>query len=128
MFYGGMAGAFVTLLVTVIAFMKLNMLQVLQDLTGLRLVRGKESFSSTGVRRNKKTSSQIKVRKKEVAAGVTTELAPTEFLHGQDVLAETMILDDDMGETTILTSLIVEKEEDFKKEIDIVIVHSTIKL
>lgn len=83
MFYGGMAGAAVTLVIAITVYIKLNIAQVITDLTGwnwpgagrkARKTTSKQTDTST-----KPTTKEIHVRKnveKEVAAGEYVE--PTE--------------------------------------------------
>lgn len=183
MFYGGMAGSAIALTMAIIVYVKLNIAQVITDLTGRNFPGAdrkarKKSATATNTA-NKPFTKEINVRKnveKEVAVGeaveptermVSGEMEPTalltqasfestELLNGGNDRekaaatalltpsrlsgepSETMILSDwsettvltaDPDETTLLdeiseTMLLAEEEPRFKKQVDIVIVHS----
>lgn len=108
MFYGGLAGALITLIISIIVFMKLKISQVLTDITGYgsrkkaRAVTGQPRRTDT---ETKKTTSEIKLRKKEVPSAVEVE--------------DTAIMSQELEPTAILrndqkymapTELLVEKE------------------
>ncbi|MFS0865007.1 hypothetical protein [Fredinandcohnia sp. 179-A 10B2 NHS] len=102
MFYGGLAGAIITLIISIIVFMKLKISQVLTDITGYR--SRKKASAVTGQSRRtdtetKKTTSEIKLRKKDVPAAVedtaimSQELEPTAILpNDQKYMAPTELL------------------------------------
>ena len=140
MFYGGLAGAVITLPLAIYLFIKLDMVQVLEDLTGFRLRKAnKRNFQ---FHRNKsqatgeQTSSESRLRKKGERR--TSQLArkrapvpepePTELLQETEHVAETTLLTG-QDETTLLTgqeetTLLTEVEAEFVVEEDVVIVHS----
>ncbi|MGN7296552.1 hypothetical protein [Ferdinandcohnia sp. SAFN-114] len=123
MFYGGLAGAVVTLIISIIVYMKLQISQVFADITGNRFMRKKQnSRISLEAHETKRTTSEIKLRKKDdpVAASVEdtalmsqgleptslleeSSQAPTELLVEETSLLseETALLQDD-DETTLL--------------------------
>ncbi|WP_186580093.1 hypothetical protein [Aquibacillus kalidii] len=149
MFYGGLAGAIVTLPFMIVLFIKLGIWQAIQDLTGFRTARpnskrkAKEKKKETRAK-ERRTTSEIRLRKKHVDAEEAnsfeaTELLqdvmePTELLQGNQV-EETMMLSDSdetglLGETTILSEETEEEwvNPDFIMEEDIMIVHSAIEI
>ncbi len=112
MFYGGMAGAAITLVIAILAYVKLNIAQVITDLTGwnwpgagrkARKTNSKQVDTST-----KPTTKEIHVRKnveKEVAAGEYVE--PTEKMESSQV------------DPTALMSQESFKQTDFLKQEDL---------
>ena len=108
MFYGGLAGALITLIISIIVFMKLKISQVLTDITGYgsrKKARAATSHSRRTDTETKKTTSEIKLRKKDVPAAVEVE--------------DTAIMSQELEPTAILTNdqkykaqteLLVEKE------------------
>lgn len=83
MFYGGMAGAAVTLVIAITVYIKLNIAQVITDLTGWNWPgagrKARKTVSKNIDTSTKPTTKEIHVRKnveKEVAAGEYVE--PTE--------------------------------------------------
>jgi hypothetical protein len=83
MFYGGMAGAAVTLVIAITVYLKLNIAQVITDLTGWNWPgagrKARKTASKNIDTTTKPTTKEIHVRKnveKEVAAGEYVE--PTE--------------------------------------------------
>lgn len=170
MFYGGMAGAAIALTIAILVYIKLNIAQVITDLTGRNFPgadrKARKRSASAANTGNKPFTKEINVRKNvemEVAAGEGIEptekmarqasFESTELLSGSNQAAsaaattllspgrlsggpsetmmisdwpETMVLTADQDETTVLdeTMLLTEEESRFKKQVDIVIVHS----
>lgn len=139
MFYGGLAGAVITLIISIIVYMKLQISQVFADITGNRFMRKKQNNRvSLEAQETKRTTSEIKLRKKEdpVAASVEdtalmsqgleptslleeSSQAPTELLVESNMVEETSLLSEetallqDNDETTLLlggdeTSILLE--------------------
>jgi hypothetical protein len=151
MFYGGLAGAIISLIVSIIVFIKLNIKEVLEDFLGFRFAK---LFSRGNKQRDaaeRPITNEIVLRKQDavedtalMGAGTGTastalmtagaEVASTALLTDETellseaddtaLLSETGILTD---ETTLLseTTLLTESQDFyFKKELDIVVVHS----
>ncbi|MDL4838924.1 hypothetical protein [Aquibacillus rhizosphaerae] len=131
MFYGGLAGVFITLPIVIWLFLKLEIIQVVEDLTGIRLHRAKKQnypFNGRTARTGKRTTSEIRLKKEnahpEIASSHETELLEeTSLLTNEQELEETTLLSSD-DETTLLT----ESELAFMIEEDIMIVHSDRKI
>ena len=139
MLYGGMAGALITLIISIILYIKLGIAQVIEDLTGLslrkRLHKKKKAQDDSN---EKRLTKEIMLKKQyvgEAAASQETELMSSEleetaFL-SDGFIEETSLLTADFDETTVLsadveeTSLLLEEEHFFKKEVDVMVVHST---
>ncbi|WP_449537770.1 hypothetical protein [Ferdinandcohnia sp. Marseille-Q9671] len=137
MFYGGLAGAVITLIISIIVYMKLQISQVIADLTGNRFQKKKNNNpASLGVHETKRTTSEIKLKKEiPVAAAVedtalmSQELEPTSMLETDDkytaptslqkkrnTVEETSLLAGEVEETSLLsdveeTALLQEEEE-----------------
>ncbi|MFA9559942.1 hypothetical protein ACERII_21760 [Evansella sp. AB-rgal1] len=150
MFYGGMVGAGITLLLAVFLFIRLKIWIVIKDLMGYSSAVKRRSPSKSketgGLSTRKWTTSRLlpkRQRGKEQAAA-TTEMLETEAgiaetaLLEQDLEVEqTVLLDDEVEETTLLTSELEETtlldELDSSEELDkdffiqkeeVIIVHS----
>jgi hypothetical protein len=107
MFYGGMAGAAITLVIAVLAYVKLNIAQVITDLTGwnwpgagrkARKTNSKQVDTST-----KPTTKEIHVRKnveKEVAAGEYVE--PTEKMASGQIEQTALLSQESFRNTALL--------------------------
>lgn len=138
MLYGGMAGTIITLIISIILYVKMGIAQVIEDLTGIslrkRLHKKKKAQDESN---EKRLTKEIMLKKQypgEAAASQETELMNSEmeetaFLT-DGYIEETSLLTADVDETTLLsegveeTSLLLE-EDFFKKEVDIIVVHST---
>lgn len=154
MFYGGMAGALISLVIAIIVFIKMDILLVIEDLTGIRLRKnsnspqgGHHSFTEAS---SKSFTSRIFKVKKENPNGVAaaSEIAATELINNtgdyrENDVAETTLLASYEDETTLLsssedettllssyedeTTLLTQIEEDgsdFKLQLNIIVVHS----
>jgi hypothetical protein len=138
MLYGGMAGALITLVISIILYVKMGIAQVVEDLTGIslrkRLHKKKKAQDESN---EKRLTREIMLKKQyagEAAASQETELMSSEIeetaLLADGYIEETSLLTADFDETTLLsegeeeTSLLLE-EDFFKKEVDIIVVHST---
>jgi len=138
MLYGGMAGTIITLIISIILYVKMDIAQVIEDLTGIslrkRLHKKKKAQDESN---EKRLTREIMLKKQyagEAAAGQETELMSSEIeetaLLADGYIEETSLLTADFDETTLLsegveeTSLLLE-EDFFKKEVDIIVVHST---
>lgn len=147
MFYGGLAGAIITLSISIYIFIKLNITQVIEHLTGFSFRKLSKNMRKN-YRQNREvslklTTNEIKIRKKvveqeqawsgTVAATelLNNEVEPTVLLY-DNYVEETSLLSE---ETTILTfnedetSLLTEEEQEnvgnsFVKDVDVLIVHS----
>jgi hypothetical protein len=109
MFYGGMAGAAITLVIAILAYVKLNIAQVITDLTGwnfpgagrkARKTTSKQTDTST-----KPTTKEIHVRKnveKEVAAGEYVE--PTEKMVSGSVESTGLLHHESFEQTALLAA------------------------
>lgn len=139
MLYGGLAGAMITLIISIILYVKMGIAQVVEDLTGISLrKRLHKKRKAQNESNEKKLTKEIMLKKQyagEAAASQETELMSSEieetaFL-GDGYIEETSILTADIDETTILspdveeTKVLLEEEEFFKKEVDVIVVHST---
>src|SRR5690606_6084519 len=129
MFYGGLAGAVITLIISIIVYMKLQISQVIEDITGGRFKRKKANGRSSY--ETAETKSEIKLRKKDdpVATSVadtalvSQELEPTSMLQNTDVEPTALLVEEKpveetsllIEETTLLdddeTTLLVEDDE-----------------
>jgi hypothetical protein len=138
MLYGGMAGTIITLIISIILYVKMDIAQVIEDLTGIslrkRLHKKKKAQDESN---EKRLTREIMLKKQyagEAAASQETELMSSEIeetaLLADGYIEETSLLTADFDETTLLsegveeTSLLLE-EDFFKKEVDIIVVHST---
>ncbi|MFJ5762909.1 hypothetical protein ACIQAA_28085 [Neobacillus sp. NPDC093182] len=138
MLYGGMAGALITLIVSIILYVKMGITQVVEDLTGISLRKRLHKKKKVQDNSNeKRLTKEIMIKKQyagEAAASQETELLSREIeetaLLGDGYIEETSLLTADSDETTVLseeaeeTSLLRE-EDYFKKEVDVIVVHST---
>jgi hypothetical protein len=107
MFYGGMAGAAITLVIAILAYVKFNIAQVITDLTGwnfpgagrkARKTNSKQTDTST-----KPTTKEIHVRKnveKEVAAGEYVE--PTEKMASSQIEQTALMSQESFKQTDLL--------------------------
>jgi hypothetical protein len=143
MFYGGLAAALLTLIITVYVYVKMNIRRVISDLTGIKWKRPFEKKSSSQAKEEeKRTTNEIRLKKQDLEGDEITELmeeevAATALLDESDVEEttllssdveledETTLLGECMDETTLLTE---EPAFYFRKEIDVVVTHSTTKL
>jgi hypothetical protein len=138
MLYGGIAGTIITLIISIILYVKMGIAQVVEDLTGIslrkRLHKKKKVLDESN---EKRLTKEIMLKKQyagEAAASQETELMSSEIeetaLLAAGYIEETSLLTADLDETTLLsedveeTSLLLE-EEFFKKEVDVIVVHST---
>jgi len=139
MLYGGMAGTIITLIISIILYVKMGIAQVVEDLTGIslrkRLHKKKKVLDESN---EKRLTKEIMLKKQyagEAAASQETELMSSEIeetaLLAAGYIEETSLLTADLDETTVLsegveeTSLLLEEEDFFKKEVDVIVVHST---
>jgi hypothetical protein len=139
MFYGGMAGAMITLIISIILYVKMGISQVVEDLTGIsfrkRLHKKRKAKEESN---QKRLTKEIMLKKQyagEAAASQETELMSSieemALLGDDGYIEETSFLTADFEETTVLsadmeeTSFLIEEEEPFKKEVDVIVVHST---
>ncbi|MEH7181037.1 hypothetical protein [Neobacillus vireti] len=139
MLYGGMAGAVITLIISIILYVKIGIAQVVEDLTGISLrKRLHKKRKAQDELKEKKLTKEIMLKKQyanEAAASQETELMNSEIeetaLLGDGYMEETTLLTVDLDETTSLcadmeeTSILLEEENYFKKEVDVIVVHST---
>lgn len=144
MFYGGLAAALLTLIITIYVYVKMNIRRVISDLTGLKWKRpfGKKKSSTQSNEEKTRTTNEIRLKKQDMEGDEVTELmedevAATALLDESDVEEttllssevdqedETTLLGESMDETTLLTD---EPVFYFRKEIDVVVTHSTTKL
>ena len=139
MLYGGMAGALITLIISIILYVKMGIAQVVEDLTGISLRKRLHNRKKARDESNeKKLTKEIMLKRqyaKEAAASQETELMSSGFeetaILNDGSIEETSLLTADMDETTVLTedieetSLLIEEEDFFKKEVDVIVVHST---
>lgn len=138
MLYGGLAGALITLIISIILFVKMGITQVVEDLTGIslrkRLHKKRKDHDESN---EKRLTKEIMLKKQyagEAAASQETEFMSSEVeetaILGDGYIEETSLLTVDFEETTALsedieeTSILLE-EEPFKKEVDVIVVHST---
>lgn len=136
LFYGGLAGMVFTLPITIYVFIKLNMIQVISDLTGVRLGKTMKQlprrYGKTKEISEKRVTNEIKLKRKEVAAAKTAGFYPetTQLLdeseeHTQlltEFNDETVILTEDSDETALLID--DTNRVYFNKELDVIIVHA----
>lgn len=146
--YGGLAGALISLIIAVILFIKLDIPQVIQDLLGIRRTpktrekrrrRDKRTQTTTD---NISRNHTITKNPTEVTDGsLTTELlydevAATALLEAEDP-NETTLLHTNAEETALLdgqetTLLRVDQnaasQSYFKKQLDIIVVHSDMRI
>lgn len=139
MLYGGMTGALITLVISIILYVKMGIAQVVEDLTGISLRKGLHKKKKAQEDSNEKVLTKgIRLKKqyaREAAASQETELMSSGVeetaLLGDGYIEETSLLTADFDETTVLsadveeTSLLIEEKEIFKKEVDVIVVHST---
>ncbi|MDQ6595096.1 hypothetical protein [Bacillus salipaludis] len=121
MFYGGLAGALITLAISIVLFVKMEIAQVFTDLTGIQFRKKRRRIDEES---REKHTKEIMLKKQyaESAAAEETELLEVAETVLAGEIEETTLL---MEETTLLveeTTLLVENE--FIKEVDVVIVHS----
>lgn len=138
MFYGGIIGALITLPIAIVLFVKLQIVQALEDLTGFRLTKNnrsrKKSFLLDTSGTLQSTSSEIQIKRNKASQQVASsvekdslnELGSTTLLH--DETEETTVLEDEG--TTILTGdettlLKDESTSNFVIEKEIIVVHSS---
>lgn len=152
LFYGGLVGALITLPITIFMFFKLNIKQVVEDLTGVRMTISKTDRKETtkeGTGRiSKPITNEIKLRRDQ--ANQEAAVASTELLHNEvestsliahpeieettvlyEELEETTVLVDELEDTTFLqeemevtTLLQTDEDPDFKIELNIMVVHT----
>jgi hypothetical protein len=139
MLYGGMAGTIITLIISIILYVKMGIAQVVEDLTGIslrkRLHKKKKVLDESN---EKRLTKEIMLKKQyagEAAASQETELMSSEIeetaLLAGGYIEETSLLTADLDETTVLSEgveeilLLLEEEDFFKKEVDVIVVHST---
>lgn len=138
MFYGGIIGAIIMLPITIYIFIKLNINQVIKDLTGIGFTNtphtSRRRYQSKTDGKLKKLTSEIKLRKENknipsIQGTMETEslhhyVEPTELLEGETSLEETTLLT--VEETTLLneTTVLNENPNKFTLEKNIIIVHS----
>lgn len=114
MFYGSLAGALIALTVSIVLFVKMEIAQVFTDLTGIQF---RKKRRQTDEESGDKQTKEIMLKKQYAESAAAEE---TEQLE----VAETVFLGT-IEETTLLveeTTLLVENE--FTKEVDVMIVHS----
>lgn len=117
MFYGGMAGALISLVIAIIVFIKMDILLVIEDLTGIRLRKnsnspqgGHHSFTEASSKSKSFTSRIFKVKKENPnGAAAASEIAATELINNtgdyrENDVAETTLLASYEDETTLLSS------------------------
>lgn len=135
MLYGGMAGALITLIISIILYIKMGIAQVVEDLTGISLRKRLHKKQKAQEESNeKRMTKEIMLKKqyaREAAASQETEIMGSEIEETALLSEETSLLKSDFDETTVLsddveeTSVLQEEEEFFKKEVDVIVVHST---
>lgn len=143
MFYGGLAAALLTLIITIYVYVKMNIRRVISDLTGIKWKSPFAKRSSTQAEvEEKRTTNEIRLKKQDLEGEEITELmedevAATALLDENDVEEttllssgvdredETTLLGESVDETTLLTD---EPAFYFRKELDVVVTHSTTKL
>lgn len=68
MFYGGLAGAIITLSISIYVYIKLNISQVIEHLTGFSFRKTSKKWrrnnNQDGAKSEKRTTNEIKIRKK----------------------------------------------------------------
>jgi hypothetical protein len=149
MFYGGLTGAVIALAVSILVYIKMNITQVIEHLTGFRFRKNSKKSRNNQIKPNnvgeKRTTKEIQIRKKvsEQEQAWAEAVAATELIGGRveatallsdEYSQETSILSGALDETTLLTAdqetslltgiLDEENQASFKKELDIMIVHS----
>ena len=108
MFYGGLAGAVIALVIAVLTYVKLNIAQVITDLTGWNVPgAGRKARKATTSRQadtsTKPTTKEIHVRKnvdKEVAAGEYLE--PTEKMASGQIEPTALLTQESFKKTDLL--------------------------
>lgn len=162
MFYGGIVGTIIMLVITIIVFIKYDIIQVVNDLLGVRsrkerYIKKETNKNTTDIVKKsttrdiklKKIAEEIKLKESGIIDGIeskeTESIASyheeTEFINDDveetEVIEsiytkeeistdenETMLLENE-DETTILTEFIENKDnENFIKEVDIMVVNS----
>lgn len=119
MFYGGMAGAAITLVIAILAYVKLNIAQVITDLTGRNFPgAGRKARKTTRTQTDtstKPTTKEIHVRKnveKEVAAGeyveptekmASSQIEPTVFMSQESFKQTDFLKQEGLEPTALLT-------------------------
>lgn len=140
LFYGGLAGAVVALFISILFYIKLNITQVMEDLTGFRFTKVWKRKNHVRGHGEKTITKEIILRKKvekEAAVGLeSTELldeavASTELLNNggpaalpleeTTLLEKTTLLSEGMEETVVLTPTPANR---FIKDVDIMVVHT----
>lgn len=144
MFYGGLAAALLTLIITIYVYVKMNIRRVISDLTGIKWKSpiGKKKSTSQSNEEKTRTTNEIRLKKQDLEGEEITELmedevAATALLEESDVEEttllssevdkedETTLLGESMDETTLLAD---EPAFYFRKELDVVVTHSTTKI
>jgi hypothetical protein len=135
MLYGGLAGALITLIISIILYVKMGIAQVVEDLTGISLRKRLHNRKKAQDESNeKRLTKEIMLKRQyagEAAASQETELMSSEIEETALLGEETSLFTAYMDETTVLTgdveetSLLIEEENFFKKEVDVIVVHST---
>lgn len=162
MFYGGIVGTIIMLVITITVFIKYDIIQVVNDLLGVRsrkerYIKKETNKNTTDIVKKsttrdiklKKIAEEIKLKESGIIDGIvskeTESIASyheeTEFINDDveetEVIEsiytkeeistdenETMLLENE-DETTILTEFIENKDnENFIKEVDIMVVNS----
>ncbi|ADU31808.1 hypothetical protein [Evansella cellulosilytica] len=144
MFYGGLIGATISLLISLTVFFRLKIWRVIQDLTGTRTLKSRKNRNE-GVKekgKTKKITKELKLKKnegsdKQVAATLEKQSAmPETALLQYDDVGSTELLEEELDETVLLmeeeTTLLegdeqksVEAGEDFfVKEKEVMIIHT----
>ncbi|OIK10637.1 hypothetical protein BIV60_20675 [Bacillus sp. MUM 116] len=122
MFYGGITGALVTIVISIVLFVKMEIAQVFIDLTGIQL-RKKRRQTTEESNENKYTKEiMLKKQYAESAAAKETELLQVEETALLGDIEETTLLSEETALLVEETTLLVENE--FIKEVDVMIVHS----
>lgn len=153
MFYGGLAAALLTLILSIYVYVKMNIRRVIYDLTGIKWQRPFGKKSSSHAEEEKRTTNEIRLKKQDMEENEITELmegevAATALLDESDIEG-TALLDESHIEETVLLSAGNEQEDEtsllgesmdettllndepvfyFRKELDVVVTHSTTKL
>jgi hypothetical protein len=107
MFYGGLAGAAIMLVIAILAYVKLNIAQVITDLTGWNFPgaarKARKTTSTQTDTITKPTTKEIHVRKnveKEVAAGEYVE--PTEKMASSQIEQTALMSQESFKQTALL--------------------------
>lgn len=139
MFYTGLAGAVITLIVAIILYFKMKIAETFEDLTGLKLYKTKKRKEKAAAKEeaNIRLTKEIMAKKQFSSAREQEAASLEETKLMQHDIEETALMDEettlltdetallgDVEETTLLTS----EDEPFKKELDIIVVHSSIEL